>query len=448
MMEVIFCSNCMKKLILLITLTLHPLFAMEAPKLDIFQAAQHGDLTRVQELLTTGIPVNSIDSRGKTALQFAAAYNNAKIVHELLAVGADPNIQDHQGTTALICAACWGHHEVCRELLKYNAKVNLSDNDDNTAFIYASAFRNRQVMIELIKAGSQIDAHASHNRATALTHAASNGHFEIAYTLLENGADPNEAVMGNVTPLMCAAKKNSSLMCKILINYGADIFALDNHGDSALSWASITGSLEAMQNIIQNAFFTHENEDVPAPRTYSQQLKAIAQSAFSWIPGLGTPLPTKPADRIKTILLSLKRMGISRDIKNLILCQLQEDITALLLPRIESSQKIPVFALELIVDTIYNITRKRLAPLLELAQKRIKHLKQLKKEGAPDLQALTFCPEHLLDMDEFDSNYSEQLRNSIKARICHNYLHAKTHLPLEHIRNTNYKGPLSLATIN
>ena len=93
--------------------------------IPLLDAAMIGNEKLVRNLINEGVDVNSRDSRGKTALIWAARYGHAKVA-KILLESSDINVKekDEDGTTALILAAMYGHENVTRLLLENLANVN------------------------------------------------------------------------------------------------------------------------------------------------------------------------------------------------------------------------------------------------------------------------------------------------------------------------------------
>jgi hypothetical protein len=87
---------------------------------DLMRAAERGDLTAVQQLLTAGgkANVNALDQSGQTALILACQEPKAgpAVVKALLASGADVNLRSRNGYTALTWAQARNNSEVIRLL--------------------------------------------------------------------------------------------------------------------------------------------------------------------------------------------------------------------------------------------------------------------------------------------------------------------------------------------
>lgn len=67
------------------------------------QAAERGDQAALTRLLAAGVPINSVDEAGRTALFYAVATvgDSLAIVRWLMDHGADPSTRDRDGRTAI-----------------------------------------------------------------------------------------------------------------------------------------------------------------------------------------------------------------------------------------------------------------------------------------------------------------------------------------------------------
>lgn len=86
-------------------------------------AAATGDLTRVDELLRRGYPVNRFDDLGKTPLHYAVERGHIAVVERLIAAGANVNAHDQRviGNTPLSDSAGECSYEMARRLVDAGA---------------------------------------------------------------------------------------------------------------------------------------------------------------------------------------------------------------------------------------------------------------------------------------------------------------------------------------
>ncbi len=95
----------------------------------LFAAVESEHAGTLERLLRKGVPVDTRDSAGDTALIAAAGLGDANMVRALLDGGAAVDAQNSAGNTALIVATREGHLEVCKQLLKAGADAGLHNQD-------------------------------------------------------------------------------------------------------------------------------------------------------------------------------------------------------------------------------------------------------------------------------------------------------------------------------
>jgi hypothetical protein len=85
---------------------------------------------------------------------------------------------------------------------------------------------------------------------TPLHYAAENGHIEITFLLLQNGAEVNVKSNYGNTPLHWAATQGHVDILHLLVENGADLEAQNNYGERALHSAAYNGRLPFIQELI------------------------------------------------------------------------------------------------------------------------------------------------------------------------------------------------------
>lgn len=102
-------------------------FGVEDSERCLLSAAIKGDLAGVARLLNDGaLPDAVVDSDGRTALHWAAYWNNTRMVRALLAKGANVHRQmSNRGWTALHVAAANGSGLAVRSLLEGGARTGV-----------------------------------------------------------------------------------------------------------------------------------------------------------------------------------------------------------------------------------------------------------------------------------------------------------------------------------
>lgn len=174
---------------------------------DVVQAAAAGNLAAVHGLLGQGVPANSGDGQGETALMKAAWLGSVEVVSLLLNSGAEVNRQSKIGNTALLFAAIKGHRAVVELLLSRGAAINQAD----------------------------------HTGRTPLMAAAWNGHRDVVALLLEQHANPNLTTRDGWTPMMYAALANHREIGLLLLHEGANPGLKNREGLDSLQVAKQQG---------------------------------------------------------------------------------------------------------------------------------------------------------------------------------------------------------------
>jgi uncharacterized protein len=172
----------------------------------LLQASRTGDGPIMAALLKAGASVVRTHPDGETPLMAAARTGNVDAVRLLIEAGADVNASDtYQQQTALMWAAAEGHLAVTEALLKAGANPNhtaritaVTDRKHAdhptgglTALMFATRNGHEAVVRALVTAGADLKA-TNGDGATATIIAIVNDRFDLAKTLLDLGADPND----------------------------------------------------------------------------------------------------------------------------------------------------------------------------------------------------------------------------------------------------------------
>jgi ankyrin repeat protein len=176
----------------------------------LLEASRTGDTPMIAELLKAGADVKeSLHPDGETPLMAASRAGRLDAVGLLLKAGADPNAADkYQKQTALMWAAEEGHVDVVSALLAAkadpNAKAHVSalttrKNADHptggfTALMFAVRNGHENVVRALAKGGADLKI-VNGDGVTATSIAITNDRFDLARTLLDLGADPNDGAL-------------------------------------------------------------------------------------------------------------------------------------------------------------------------------------------------------------------------------------------------------------
>lgn len=173
-------------------------------------ACENGNAELVELLLEHGADPNTVLRGGETVLMTAARTGKVAPVEALIKRGADVNAWERRGQTALMWAAADGHAEVVDSLIRAGADIHSTLPDSGfTAFFFAAREGRTEVVRALLKAGIDVNQTIQPQKTSpknpgrgtsALILAVENGHFDLAVSLVEAGADPNDQRAG-FTPL-------------------------------------------------------------------------------------------------------------------------------------------------------------------------------------------------------------------------------------------------------
>ena len=101
-------------------------------------------------MLDAGLPVDSCDGYGSTALHYGASENRKDVVEKLLLSGACKNKQNFDGWTPLHMAANNGSTDVIIVLLRHGASKDIVDVDVHTPLHYARV-KNQETALRLLE---------------------------------------------------------------------------------------------------------------------------------------------------------------------------------------------------------------------------------------------------------------------------------------------------------
>jgi hypothetical protein len=103
---------------------------------------------------TSAVDVNGVDSVGNSTLSEAARHGQIALVDELLRAGADVNASNDAGITPLMTSVAFRHTEVTRRLIRAGARIDAQDDGGETALMTAVRYRNPEMAQILLEAGA------------------------------------------------------------------------------------------------------------------------------------------------------------------------------------------------------------------------------------------------------------------------------------------------------
>ncbi|TVY44584.1 Ankyrin [Lachnellula occidentalis] len=161
-------------------------------------------------------------SSGRSAMIFAIERHHSNIVSSLLSHGADPNLpKDIRGRTPALAAAERGCIEILETLIEYKADLSCSDEDGRTLMHCAAEYGHVDVLELLKSRGLELNSPCLHGM-TPLHSACRMDRDDAAEFLVENGADCSIKDKFDRTPYMVAWQYGNEYLMDLLRDTGTN----------------------------------------------------------------------------------------------------------------------------------------------------------------------------------------------------------------------------------
>ncbi|HVI59707.1 MAG TPA: ankyrin repeat domain-containing protein [Luteimonas sp.] len=236
---------------------------------DLPAAAIVGDRDAVRRLLDLGLPVDTADAQGCTALLRAAGGGHRETIELLLERGADPQRTAHTGATPLSAAVSMRQGEIVDRLLAAGATLEQRLPGEVTVLMLAAALGLPDLCARLLTAGANV--HAADAQGLTPLHCAALYGFTardrarllaLFDTLLLAGAEADVAAAGGVTPLLLllGARAEPGTACDEdvvmaaldhLLDEEVGLDAQDPRGFGPLHLAALHGQLRMTQRLLR-----------------------------------------------------------------------------------------------------------------------------------------------------------------------------------------------------
>jgi uncharacterized protein len=216
-------------------------------------AVLNNDAQLVTRLLQAGADAQASTRYAVTPIYLAAQNGSADVLRTLLDAGANPNQLYREGETVLMTAARSGDYDSVKLLLERGAEVDAREHwHGQTALMWAAAQGNAQLLPLLVSHGANVNAISSIEEwerqvtdeprekwlppggMTALQFAAREGCLACIEPLLAQGAAIDATTLKGISPLMFALINGHYDVAWVLIEAGADVNLNDDTNRSPL----------------------------------------------------------------------------------------------------------------------------------------------------------------------------------------------------------------------
>lgn len=248
----------------------------------LMQAISYSHDSIIQFILDQKPNLNVKDSNGKTALMYLFSYNlDWQYLDRFLKQGADVKVRDNLGQNILFHFDTKHYTPDTRYLPKD------MDVESDQFVVHQMSAENVQYQIDKMialanKNGISVND-ADNNGTTPLMKALSVGQKMVALKLLAAGAKENQRDKKGQTALYYINwYKNSELMTKMLIAWGADVGVKDNDGNTPLIKAAKAGQLEMVKVLYEKdpKVLNHKNKEGHTALDYAIQRGLVNTALF------------------------------------------------------------------------------------------------------------------------------------------------------------------------
>ncbi|HEX7371073.1 MAG TPA: ankyrin repeat domain-containing protein [Rhodanobacteraceae bacterium] len=232
--------------------------------------AAAADPDAVARLLELGLPVDSRDARGATALLRASGAGALQSVQRLLAANADPKLTVDSGASALSAAVSARQPDIARALVAAGVPVDQPHADGVTALMIAAALGHAEMAAVLRELGAKPEL--ADSRGQTALHAVARFCFDsrdslrcrrLLDALLRDAPHANTADKTGATPLLVLlgvhAKPGTECdgthlgaLVPVLLGAGATVEHADEHGVTALHACAMHALFEPARVLLQH----------------------------------------------------------------------------------------------------------------------------------------------------------------------------------------------------
>lgn len=220
----------MKKLKLLLVITVFLLVTTTAQAQEIFDAIKNNDIAKVKTLIKkdAGI-INIEDKTGNKPLHNAAIQGSVELAEMLLLKGADINAVNVQLQTPLHVAIVNEKTDVAKFLIDKGSDLAKQNSNGSTPLHLSVRNKSTTITELLLAKGANLEARDKGKRTPLNILALLTNNFAIAKLLIEKGVDINSQDQFEMMPLNNAAHGNANELIELLLDNNADFDTTRNH---------------------------------------------------------------------------------------------------------------------------------------------------------------------------------------------------------------------------
>lgn len=239
-------------------------------------AAKSGNIESCDILIKSGVNINAIDAKGRTAIFYAIDRHNCELsfLTYLLDKGLDVNHTDNNGNTILIHT--WKEFKIEKYLLELGLKheelIIEYKGDEQADFNTAIHYNQLLKIDELIKAGVDVNFLREDAYGTGkllILYAISSGRFEVLKKLDQAGAEFLDILDGGSIMELAASSGQVDIM-KLLLSKGFLFSVEGERGSKSISESIRHGMNECSLYMLENG---------AKPLLRSDHLKSAVSSA-------------------------------------------------------------------------------------------------------------------------------------------------------------------------
>ncbi|KAF8626642.1 hypothetical protein AX15_004736 [Amanita polypyramis BW_CC] len=221
-------------------------------EVNIFVAAQRGDVDLIRELIESGqAKPTDRDTQNITPLHWAAINAHVAACRYLLEQGADVDaVGGDLVATPMQWAARNGYLYIIHLLISHNADPNITDAQGYNSLHLVTHSSSIMPLLYLLHQPINVDSRDAQGH-TSLMWAAYQGDALSVDLLLRHGANPNLKDDAGLSPLHWAVVRGNRVCIRRLIEKGADLTAKDSEGRTPRDMAVELKSLGAWKRALE-----------------------------------------------------------------------------------------------------------------------------------------------------------------------------------------------------